>query len=97
VRYQCPPATVGRVLVAEPYHTLDAWLMNLSVSGAGLLLNRALEEGACILLELEVVGRAAPLELGARVAHCNRHHDGAWVIGCTFTAKLSDDDLEALL
>jgi hypothetical protein len=71
--------------------------MNLSVNGAGLLMNQPLEPGTCILLELETTGRTAPLELGARVVHCDNQPEGAWLIGCALTEKLSDDDLETLL
>jgi hypothetical protein len=97
VRYRCPPATAGRVFIANSYQSVDAWVVDLSVRGAGLLVGRALEPDVCLLLELEGGGRAVPLELGARVIHCARQADGDWLVGCAFHLPLSDEDLEALL
>lgn len=97
VRYRCPPATHGRVFIADSYKSAGAWIMDLSVAGVGLLMDRCLEPGTRVLIEIGKSKQVAAFEFGALVAHCTRQPDGAWLVGCAFVARLSDDDLEALL
>jgi hypothetical protein len=97
VRYRCPPATLGRVFIAESYKSIEAWLLNLSVEGTGLLMNQCLDPGTWVFIELESTNQKLCLELSARVAHATRQHDGSWMLGCAFGNPLSADELEALL
>ncbi len=97
VRYRCAPATLGRVFIAESYKSQDAWVLNLSVTGTGLLLDHAPEVGSWILIELDGATQDVPLELSAQVMHASRQHDGSYVVGCAFAQPLHADDLETLL
>jgi hypothetical protein len=97
VRYRCPPATLGRLFIANSYQSLSAWVLNLSVNGAGLLLGDPLESGTWLLLELESLARDLTLEISARIVHATRQADGNWLLGCAFANRLSDDELDAVL
>ena len=98
VRYQCGPATPGRVLTVEGQEWQRAWVLDLSLGGVGLLLGRPVEMETRIVVVLKSNTTPKKLyELAARVCHCARQPDGDWVAGCEFETKLTDDVLDALL
>ena len=97
VRYRCAPATRGRLFIANSYQSLQAWVVNLSVTGAGLLLNQPVEADSWVLIELESPTTSLTLEVSARVAHATRQPDGNWLLGCAFAKPLSTDELDAML
>jgi hypothetical protein len=96
VRYQCGPATPGRVLV-DGHEWQRAWVIDLSLGGVGLLLSRPLElhSELVVVLKSEVLKKV--FELTARVCHAVRQVDGDWIVGCEFADKLTEDQLDALL
>src|SRR5207302_11086870 len=53
VRYQCAPATAGRVACAEDCEFQRAWVLDLSSKGIGLELARALPIGTLIIVQLK--------------------------------------------
>jgi hypothetical protein len=97
VRYQCGPATPGRLMVVEGHEWQRAWIIDLSLGGAGLLLSRSLEPGLTLVLHMRSTSQSKTYELPAHVAHASRQPDGDWVIGCEFEQQLTDDLLDALL
>jgi hypothetical protein len=85
------------VFIAQSYSSLNALILDLSLTGVGLLLNRPLELGSWILLELDGLGHDLGLEVSAQVVHATPQHDGNYLIGCAFAHRLSADELDALL
>jgi hypothetical protein len=96
VRYKCGPATPGRVQF-DGEEWQRAWVLDLSSSGAGLLLGRQVEKGRVITVFLKSNAQKTTFELPARVCHATRQLDGDWMVGCEFEAELTDDQLDALL
>jgi len=96
-RYQCGPATAGRVVGRAGGGTRSVWVLNLSAGGAGLLCDQALEDNTLLLVQIRSAARDRCYELPARVVHCTRQINGDWMVGCEFSEKLGPDDLEALL
>jgi hypothetical protein len=97
VRYQCGPATPGRVQVVDGEEWQCVWVLDLSLGGAGLLLSRPLDPGVALVLRLRSDRRHKNYDLPARVAHASRQPDGDWIIGCEFDQRLTDELLDALL
>jgi hypothetical protein len=97
VRYQCGPATPGRLQVVHGEEWHRVWLLDLSLGGAGLLLNRPLDPGLALVLRLRSDRQHKNYDLPARVAHASRQPDGDWIIGCEFDQQLTDELLDALL
>lgn len=95
-RYQCGPATSGRVVEEEGSPGRRTWVQNLSASGVGLLLGEALEPGACVVVQLRAVN-GHHYHLPARVIHSTEQLTGQYLIGCEFAQRLTADDLDALL
>ena len=96
-RYHCGPATAGRVSQSDDETLRRAWILNLSATGIGLLLDGALEPGTQLIIHLKSNDAGTFFDLPARVAHATLQANGEWLIGCELTEKLRQDDLDALL
>jgi len=97
VRYRCPPASAGRVYLAEDVEFQRAWLHNLSASGIGLLLAKPLEHGLFLTIVLKSPNSNKKYELPAHAVHSTQQAAGDWLVGCQFVYSLSDEDLDDLL
>lgn len=95
VRYQCAPATSGKVLVTDDQEYQRAWILDLSATGAGLEIARPLAAGAFLVIQLK--GRTNTYQLPAHVAHATRQLSGEWLVGCELVNRLSDAELDDLL
>jgi hypothetical protein len=74
---------------------LPARILDVSPKGIGLRVGSALGPGA--MVGVEVPGGSAESEtvVLACVAHVRPHGEGEWVVGCSFTHDLSDEDFAA--
>jgi len=95
-RYRCPLATLGRLSFPDGT-TEEAWAHNLSETGIGLNMTRALDAGTPLLIRLRASGRDGTVALPARVVHSTPEVDGSWRIGCLFEDRLEPETLDALL
>ncbi len=97
MRYKCGPATAGRVLL-DGEEWQRAWVLDLSSTGVGLLLARALDAGLEIVIHLKSGdGKTRFISCRPVCCHATRQPDGDWVVGCEFTTELTADQLDALL
>jgi len=96
VRYQCAPATSGRVVLAADYEFQRAWVLDLSTRGVGLSMSRPVKLGTPLLIQLKSSNQKA-YELSAHVVHATPMAAGDFRIGCEFLSALSAEDLDALL
>jgi PilZ domain len=97
VRYRCTRPVPRRMAIVESYHSLDGWLLDISLLGLGLLLNGSLEAGTLLFVELESSPGTAPVELLARVVHATATPEKEWLVGCEFVNPLKQEELQALL
>ena len=96
-RYHCGPATAGRLSKETQDQPQRAWILNLSATGIGLLLDGYLEAGTQLIIHLKSVTTGAFFDLPARVVHATVQPNGEWLVGCELAEKLRQDDLDALL
>jgi hypothetical protein len=96
-RYRCALATAGKLYFPGSGETMTAWLNNLSSTGIGMNLPRALDAGQDLVIQVRIEGGADPVRLPARVVHSSSEIDGTWRVGCAFDAPLADEVLESLL
>ena len=89
-------ATVQQVTTAEQT-PCAAKVLNVSVSGVGLLVDRVIENGALLSVELHNAAATIDRTLLACVVHVSRRAAGEWALGCNFIRSLGEDDLKALL
>jgi hypothetical protein len=89
---------IPRRLMLEPNHDLnDAWVVDLSQGGLGLLVSVPLEPGEMLFVELESNLDCAPVGLRARIVHTRSLPEGDWLLGCQFLEPLPEETLEDLL
>jgi c-di-GMP-binding flagellar brake protein YcgR len=96
-RYRCALASAGKLFFPATGETMTAWLNNLSTTGVGMNLPRALEAGMELIIQVRVDGGAGAVRFPARVVHSTLEVDGSWRVGCNFDTPLSAEVLESLL
>jgi hypothetical protein len=74
---------------------LGARVRNISLGGVSLAVNRAFEPGDLLSVELPGATEESRCKVLACVVHVAPVSDGEWVLGCTFSRELSEEDLEA--
>jgi c-di-GMP-binding flagellar brake protein YcgR len=94
------PCTVKALCqtVADPQQ--EPWpvqVLNISPTGIGLLVARAIDTGTLLSLELQGHTEAAAHTMLACVVHVTVQPDGQWALGCNFIRELTEEELQALL
>lgn len=97
VRYRSALAMLGRLILPGSDELGQAWIKNLSETGAGLNLSAALEQGTSLTLCLKLPTQKITLKIPARVIHSTQEVDGSWRVGVEFAHKLTPEELDALL
>src|SRR5262245_50969098 len=97
VRWRSIPPGETWITFDGPVETLDALMLDLSISGIGLVLPRRPGLGTFLVIGLTSCRRPLTLQLVARVVRAMPRSDGSWIVGCAFDTLLSPDELEALL
>jgi serine/threonine protein kinase len=103
VRYACTLATVCEVVTT--IHSvrddgIDHWqgeIVNLSVGGIGLVLDRRFEPGTIAAMTLENPRRAVKHDVEIKVVRVISDGNRRWFIGATFASPLNRDELRNLL
>jgi hypothetical protein len=70
---------------------------DISVRGVALLLDRAVQPGTPLAVDILSKIHPLPLRVRAHVIHCQKHSSTTWIIGCAFDRPLFEDDLLARL
>ena len=97
IRYRCAPATIGKIISTDDHEFQRAWIIDLSLTGLGMQLARALEPGRLIIVTMkDNLGRKI-FELPAHVAFCGALPHSEWKVGCEFINRLTPEDLDQLL
>lgn len=96
VRYRCAPATSGRIYFSEDLEFQPAWLQDLCLTGVGLVMNKPLDRGQVVTVQLKGASKKI-YQLSAHVMHATQQSGGDWLLGLEFADKLSRDDLDDLL
>src|SRR5688572_31913085 len=92
IRYQCAPATPGRILSAAREECQRGWVLDLSKSGAGILMSRPLRLEEKAYLQITSPANNQRYEFRGRVVHATqRLRGGEWVIGFHFDTLLTDE------
>jgi CheY-like chemotaxis protein len=98
VRYPCDLEHICRPVGQPP--GAESWrgrVLDISTAGVRLLLDRQLEVGTVLVLGFPRSPQRSPRTLMARVVRAAPESDGEWSLGCTFTRRISEEDLRSLL
>ena len=97
VRWRALPPGQTQVTPVTHIEKMDALILDLSVSGVGLVLGRRPGLGSLLMIGLKSHHRNQMLQVIGRVVRTMPRRDGSWLVGCAFDTLLSKDELEALL
>src|SRR4051812_22597676 len=75
----------------------ETWVVNLSVSGIGLLLQWRPEPTTTLVVRLEATAHASPQLLWVQVVHVTEQAAGEWYVGCVFAKPLDGNAWESWL
>ena len=90
VRFSCRPGAEVRFLVKPSFRSRRGYLKDISSGGVAMNLDRPLEEGDIVLLELPVGLKGDTFLKLARVVCVRRHPVGYWLASCSFVHRLGD-------
>ena len=97
VRFVCNVKATCQGLADAGQPAWSAQVVNISASGIGLLVERAVETGTMLSLELESPTTHVARTILACVVHVTTHPGNERLLGCNFIRELSEADLKALL
>jgi hypothetical protein len=73
--------------------SFSAIVRDLSVQGIGLITMHAFVSGASLSVEAGPSGKSLATALTATVRHATTLPDGQWLLGCSFSRRLTVDDI----
>jgi hypothetical protein len=76
---------------------VPAQVVNISSSGIGLRLDRPLETGSLLDLQLQSPSGDVTRQMLACVVHVTSQPNREWLIGCNFIHEMPEEDVRALL
>jgi hypothetical protein len=92
VKVMCQTVTAAALEAAWP-----AQVLNISANGIGLLVDREIEPGTLLSVELQAAGGQTARTILACVVHVTEQGVGHQALGCNFIRELSEKELLALL
>jgi c-di-GMP-binding flagellar brake protein YcgR len=95
VRHPANLNATCQAAAAAPGERLSAGVRNISQGGISLLLGSSFEPGEMLSIELPGAEEGNTYTVLACVVHVRPQNDDEWVVGCTFSRELGDEDLQA--
>jgi hypothetical protein len=91
-------ATHHRLVAAVGDDFVLAKIRNISPEGISLILNRPVEAGTMLSVDLiDTKSNRFSRTLQVRVLYSVEHPSGDWILGGTFASKLTDEELRTFL
>jgi hypothetical protein len=97
MRFPCEVKALCQVVADPEAEPWPVQVMNLSPTGIGLLVGRAIDTGTLLSLELQGPTEQEAHTILACVVHVTVQPDGQWALGCNFIRELSEAELLALV
>jgi hypothetical protein len=96
-RYACSRPREVQVMARPVFQSYQAAIHNFTRKGIGLIVHHEFEQGAILAIQLRSGATGLSCVLSATVRHRSRLADGSWLIGCSLSRPLSDEEALALL
>jgi c-di-GMP-binding flagellar brake protein YcgR len=97
MRFPCDVKALCQVVAEPQTEPWPARVLNISPTGIGLLVARAIDTGTLLSLELQGPAEPSAHTMLACVVHVTVSPDGQWALGCNFIRELSEAELQALV
>jgi hypothetical protein len=97
VRFPCSLRVTARIQLDDTKDPEWAMVQNISADGIGLVLRTKMEPNRVVKLSLTHLARAYQCRLPVRIVYVDPHPFGHYVVGGTFTRKLTKKEAAGLL
>jgi PilZ domain-containing protein len=92
-RFHCLPRPSVRFVRRLSFRPAQAYLVDVSAGGVGLLVGRRVEPGTILLLQLPGPPEASFQPRLACVVNIRPYVGGGWILGCELDAPLDEEEL----
>jgi hypothetical protein len=96
-RYPCLRRPAVRVLARPSFQSYHALVREVAFRSIGLLLEKPFEAGTVLAIQMRSRHTGFSGILSAQVQHTTQQADGTWLLGCTLSRSLTDDEIFQLL
>jgi hypothetical protein len=96
-RYLCAVVGSYQIVSDDAQQYLPARVLNISASGALLVISQPIDTGVLLSLKLSGPRAGSAQTILGCVVHRRAESEQEWTIGCNFIRELSELELEALL
>jgi hypothetical protein len=96
-RYPCLRRPAVRLLAKPSFQSYHAVVRDISFRSIGLLLEKPFEAGTILAIQMRSRHAGFSGILSAKVQHAAQQADGTWLMGCTLSRSLTDDEIFQLL
>jgi hypothetical protein len=97
VRYSLPPNSPKASVRDEQGNCWQARVFNISATGICLAVNRRMEPGEVLTIEMVAKGEPGSCSMRARVVRIEPDVPGSWRAGCSLLQRLTEFELLTLL
>ena len=96
-RYPCLRRPAVRLLAKPSFQSYPAVVREIAFRSIGLLLEKPFEVGTVLAIQMRSRYAGFSGILSAQVQHAKPQADGAWLLECTLSRSLTDDEVFQLL
>jgi hypothetical protein len=96
-RYPCVRSTVVRLLARPSFQSFQASVYDVSIREIGLIVGRSFDPGTMLAVLLQTKNAGISGILSAKVREASPQSDGYWLLDCTLSRSLTDDEIFSLL
>jgi PilZ domain len=97
VRFACELEATYRIVRVTERKPAPAKVIDISPRGVGLVIDRAIEPGTVLSVDLKSKSGQSTLRMFACVVRVKQPRQGEWSLGCNFIREISDKEFKALL
>jgi hypothetical protein len=94
-RFNCSGRPLVKVMIRPSFAAHDVAVRDISMKGMGLVCAGPIPPGSCLAVLWDFGHPSSWRTLRARVARATPCPRGGWIVGCSFTDRLSPLEIEA--
>jgi hypothetical protein len=96
-RYPCLRRPAVRLLARPSFQSYHAVVRDVAFRSVGLLVEKPFDAGTVLAIQMRSRHAGFSGILSATVQHATQQPDGTWLLGCTLSRSLTDDEIFQLL
>jgi hypothetical protein len=96
-RYPCLRRPAVRLLAKPSFQSFHAVVRDIAFRSIGLMVEKPFDIGTVLAIQMRSRHTGFSGILSAQVQHATRQPDGTWLLGCTLSRSLTDDEIFQLL